>query len=319
MSALAELHFLRPLWFLALLPAVFLLRVLWRRRGDVAWRNVIAPHLLPHLLSGNGAQESRFRPLHLLAAFWLLAVIAAAGPTWEREPALLAEQRAPLVIALYVGESMLAEDIQPTRLERATHKIRDLLALRPGARAALIAYAGSAHMVMPLTTDARLIGEFAGELSPKLMPRPGNAPAEALALAVQLLQQDDAGGGSILLITDSLQPDALSTLPEGVRAEILAVAAPPGSPAPISGPPAPPLDNATLAAAARVLNGGLVKVSVDDADVEALARRLDRRVASGGTEGEGERWRDAGYYLLFPLAFILLLWFRRGWAVRWQG
>ena len=319
MSALAELHFLRPLWLLALLPALFLLWILWHRRGDVAWRKVIAPHLLPHLLSGNGAPESRFRPLHLLAAFWLLAVIAAAGPTWEREPAPFAEQRAPLVIALYVGESMLAEDIQPTRLERATHKIRDLLALRPGARAALIAYAGSAHMVMPLTTDARLIEEFAGELSPELMPRPGNAPAEALTLAAQLLQQGDAGDGRILLITDSLQPDALSTLPAGARAEILSVAAPPGSPAPLSGPPAPPLDRATLGAAARALNGGLVEVSVDDADVQTLARRLEQRVASAGTEGEGERWRDAGYTLLFPLALILLLSFRRGWAVRWQA
>ncbi len=319
MSALAELHFLRPLWLLALLPALFLLWVLWHRRGDVAWRKVIAPHLLPHLLSGNGAPESRFRPLHLLAVFWLLAVIAAAGPAWEREPAPFAEQRAPLVIALYVGDSMLAEDIQPTRLERATHKIRDLLALRPGARAALIAYAGSAHMVMPLTTDARLIEEFAGELSPELMPRPGNAPAEALTLAAQLLQQGDAGDGRILLITDSLPPDALSTLPAGVRAEILAVAAPPGSPAPPSGPPAPPLDRATLGAAASALNGRVVEVSVDDADVQTLARRLEKRVASAGTEGEGERWRDAGYTLLYPLALILLLWFRRGWAVRWQG
>jgi Ca-activated chloride channel family protein len=63
----------------------------------------------------------------------------------------------------------------------------------------------------------------------------------------------------------------------------------------------------------------LVEVSVDDADVQTLARHLEQRVASAGTEGEGERWRDAGYMLLYPLALILLLSFRRGWAVRWQG
>jgi Ca-activated chloride channel family protein len=318
MSTLAELHFLRPLWLVALLPAMLLIWVLWRRRGDVAWRNVIAPHLLQHLLAGSGGTEGRLRPLHLLAAFWLVAVIAAAGPTWQREPAPFAEQRVPLVIVLYVGESMLAEDIQPTRLERASHKIRDLLALRPGARAALIAYAGSAHLVMPFTTDARLVEEFAGELSPELMPRPGNAPVEALTLATQLLEQVGVGGGNILLITDSLQPNAIAALPPGVRAEILAVAAPPGSPVPLSSPPAPPLDRATLGASARALNGDLVEVSVDDSDVETLARRLDRRLATSVTDSEGERWRDAGYYLLFPLAFILLLWFRRGWTVRWQ-
>jgi Ca-activated chloride channel family protein len=318
MSGLADLHFLRPLWLLALLPALLLIWVLWHRRGDVAWRNVVAPHLLQHLFAGGGAPEGRLRPMHLLGAFWLVAVIAAAGPAWQREPAPFTEQRTPLVIVLYLGESMLAEDIQPTRLERAAHKIRDLLALRPGAQTALIAYAGSAHLVMPFTTDARLVEAFADELSPGLMPRPGDAPAEALTFATQLLQQADVGGGNILLITDSLQPDAVAKLPSGVRAEILAVAAPPGSPAPVAGPPAPSLDLATLGAAARALDGDVVEASVDDSDVKTLARRLDRRLP-GGTDGEGERWRDAGYTLLFPLAFIVLLWFRRGWTVRWQG
>jgi Ca-activated chloride channel family protein len=319
MSALADLHLLRPLWLLALLPALLLVWILWRRRGEVAWRKVIAPHLLQHLFAGSGAPENRLRPMHLLGAFWLVGVIAAAGPTWQREPAPFAEQRAPLVIVLSLGESMLAEDIQPSRLERAVHKIRDLLALRPGARTALVAYAGSAHLVMPFTADARLVEEFAAELSPELMPRPGNAPAEALTLATQVLQQADVGGGNILLITDALQPDAVAALLPGVRAEVLAVAAPPGSPAPISGPPAPPLDRATLGAAARALDGGLVEVSVDDSDVQTLARRLERRLAGSSNAGEGERWRDGGHYLLFPLAIIVLLWFRRGWAVRWQG
>lgn len=318
MSGLAELHFLRPLWLLALLPALLLILLLWRGRGDVAWRRVIAPHLLPHLLAGDGDQTGRLGPLHLLGAFWLIAVIAVAGPAWQREPAPFTDQRAPLVIILYLGPSMLAEDIQPTRLERAAHKIRDLLALRPGARTALIAYAGSAHLVMPFTTDARLIEQFAGELSPALMPRPGDAPAEALELAAQLLQQAQVGGGNILWITDSLQPDAITTRPPGIGTEILAVAAPPGAPAPAAGPPAPPLDRATLGAAAKVLDGGLVEVRVDDSDVNTLARRLDRRLPSG-TPGEGERWRDAGYILLLPLALIVLLWFRRSWAVRWQG
>ena len=204
MSALAELHFLRPLWLLALLPALFLLWILWHRRGDVAWRKVIAPHLLPHLLSGNGAPESRFRPLHLLAAFWLLAVIAAAGPTWEREPAPFAEQRAPLVIALYVGESMLAEDIQPTRLERATHKIRDLLALRPGARAALIAYAGDGPFTAWITKVLQVAISLAAVMV--LMPRMVALLMEGLiplSEAAREFLQKKAGNREIYIGLDS--------------------------------------------------------------------------------------------------------------------
>ena len=67
-----------------------------------------------------------------------------------------------------------------------------------------------------------------------------------------------------------------------------------------------------------MLGGSLVEVTVDDGDVRKLARRLDTQLSSGATQ-EGKRWRDAGYYLVFPLALIVLLWFRRGWAVRWQG
>jgi Ca-activated chloride channel family protein len=317
MSGLAELHFLRPWWLLALLPAALLIWSLWRRRGDVAWRRVIAPHLLPHLLAGDDGATGRLRPMHLLGVFWLLGVIALAGPSWQREQAPFAEQRAALVIALHLGPSMLAEDIQPSRLERAVHKIRDLLALRPDTRTALIAYAGSAHMVMPFTSDTRLIEEFAAQLSPELMPRPGNAAGAAVVLAGQLMQQ--AGlTGSVLLITDAIAPDAVAALPRGARADILAVAAPPGAAAPAGGPPAPALDRQTLASAARVLGGSLAEVTVNDDDVRKLARRLDTQLSSGATQ-EGQRWRDAGYYLVFPLAVIVLVWFRRGWAVRWQG
>ncbi len=184
---------------------------------------------------------------------------------------------------------MLAEDIQPTRLERATHKIRDLLALRPGARTALIAYAGSAHLVMPLTTDARLIEEFAGELSPGLMPRPGNAPAEALTLATQLLQQDDAGGGSISVDHRFIAAGCVATLPAGVRAEILAVAAPPGSPgAGCRGRLRRRWIGRPWGQRPGRWMAGLVEVSVDDSRCADTGATIgETRLASAGTDGRG--------------------------------
>jgi Ca-activated chloride channel family protein len=172
-------------------------------------------------------------------------------------------------------------------------------------------------VVVPFTADGRLVEQFAAELSPELMPRPGNAAGDAIALAAQLLQQAELAG-SVLLITDAITPDAVAALPKSFRTGILAMAAPPGSPAPARGPPAPALDRQALAAAASALGGSLVEVSVDDSDVRRLAHRLDRQLSREATE-ESERWRDAGYYLLFPLALIVLLWFRRGWAVQWQG
>ena len=305
MTQLADLHLLRPLWLLALMP-MLLLVWLWRRRqADVAWRKIIAPHLLGHLLTEETQSGRRIPPMYLLAGFWCLATLALAGPSWQREPAPFADDSAALVIALYLGPSMLASDIQPTRLQRSVHKIRDLLALRKGARVALIAYAGSAHRVVPFTTDSDLIETFAGELAPDLMPVEGNDTKAAVLLAQEMFIRANQVG-SVLLITDNLDPASLSEIESQVPVDILAVAAPSA------------LDRSAMTRAARVLDGELVEVSIDDSDVVQLARRLDLRPAAITTDGD-QRWRDAGYYLLLPIALIVLFWLRRGWGVRWSS
>ena len=114
------------------------------------WAHAIAPHLLDRLLlDRRGAQ--RIRPVHLTIVLLALGAIAAAGPTWRHERSPFVEDKAPLAIAIDLSPTMNAVDISPSRLERAKLKVRDLLALRAGARTAIFAYAGSAHMVLPLT------------------------------------------------------------------------------------------------------------------------------------------------------------------------
>lgn len=318
MSALADFHLLRPMWLLALAPALLLILLYRRGRPELAWRRAIAPHLLPHLLMADRGNGPRLRPVHLLTLFWLLAAVALAGPTWQRDRSPFSERRAPLILALHTGAGMLARDIQPSRLERAVQKIGDLLDRLAGGPAALVAYAGTAHLVMPLTTDHRLIRQFAAELSPAIMPEAGNDTAAAVRLGLDLLAQAGSGG-SMLLITDSVTPSGLESLETALPVDILAMATPPGAaPAP-AGPPGPALDRAALQAAARALGGELVLATVNDDDVAGLARRLDRR-PTGLVPGEQQRWQDAGYYLLLPMALIVLLWFRRGWTVAWyQG
>ncbi|MBW2425447.1 MAG: VWA domain-containing protein [Deltaproteobacteria bacterium] len=316
MSALAEFHFLRPLWLLAMLPAALILCFLWLERSEQLWRRLIEPHLLASLTIETGESRALLRPAPLLALFWLLAALAMAGPAWEHEPSPFGDERAAIVLTLYVGESMLAEDVRPTRIERAVHKIRDLLALRPGTPVALVAYAGTAHTVLPFTTDHRLVEQMAGELSPEIMPSGGNAVVEAVRLGAGLLAESEQPG-RLLLITDGVAPDAIAELETtGARAEILALGSPPDAPVPTSGPPAPALDRATLGRAARALGGSLVEVSVDDRDVDLLARRLERRVAIVGGR-DRVRWRDAGSLLLLPLALVLMPFYRSGWGIRW--
>ncbi|WP_157505433.1 VWA domain-containing protein [Geminicoccus roseus] len=318
---IGEFHLLRPWWLLALLPALLLAWEIGRRQDSARpWRGVIAPHLLQHLMVTQ--EQQGIRPWQVLLAAWCIAILALSGPTWRREPAPFAQDQAALMIAMKVTPSMLAQDIQPTRLERAAQKIKDLLALRPDAASGLVAYAGSAHLVMPLTRDADIVAGFAAELVPDVMPREGDAPAEAVALADQELKSSGQPG-SILLVTDAVTPDqaeALRRIREngGAPVHVLAVAA--GTEVSVvGGPPAPALDRAALQAAADAGGGGLTVVTPDPADVTALAGEVATSLAdvAGGVDG-GERWQDAGYWLVPLVVLLNLMWFRRGWVVRWS-
>jgi len=312
-------HFLRPAWLWLLLPATYLtLRLIRRQSSSGAARGLLDPHLLEHLISSPGANRG-YRPHHLLAFVWGIGCLALAGPTWEREPSPFAEDTAALVIVVEVTPTMMATDVQPTRLERAQQKIRDLLALREGARTGLVAYAGSAHMVMPLTRDAGIIETFADALAPAIMPAPGDEAAAGLRLADERLQESGLGG-SILLITDGIeasQQDALRKYQKGGGApvHILAVAAPPDAPAPPRGPPAPPLDETALRKSADLLGGSLTVVTPDERDVQRLISRIESSFQAAPAEG-GERWRDMGYWLVPLLAAVAVIWNRKGWVVR---
>ena len=190
----ADLHFLRPAWLWGLVPVAVLFLVLSRRSDPRRrWKPMIAPHLLDHLTIRPRGRVW-IRPIHQVTAAAALACVAVAGPTWEREVSPFAEDTAPLVIALDLSQTMDAIDVQPTRLERAKQKIRDLLALRTGARTALIVYAGSAHTVLPPSTDAAMFETFLDGLSTSIMPSPGKDPSAALSLADSILARDSVPG-----------------------------------------------------------------------------------------------------------------------------
>jgi Ca-activated chloride channel family protein len=226
-------HFLRPWWLVALVPTALALALILRRdRPEVQWGGVIAPHLLKHLIV-TPQGHWRIRPVWLVAAALTLAIIALAGPTWQRELPPFVEDKAPLMIALDVSASMGQSDVAPTRLERAKQKVRDLLAARVGARTGLIAYAGSAHLVMPLTDDRTVIEPFLAALVPGLMPVQGKNVAAALKVAADALTTE-AVAGTILVVADGLgDADAASMRQAAGRNSMLVLGViPPGAPEP---------------------------------------------------------------------------------------
>jgi len=322
-SALQAFHFIRPGWLLLLVPAALVIWAILRRQDPLrSWQAVIAPELLAHLVVRNEVRRSRLRPALVLGFAWLVGVIALAGPTWKKEPTPLTEDLAALFIVLKVTPEMQAQDIQPSRLQRSAQKVGDLLALRPGIRTGLIAYAGSAHLVMPLTSDPEVIRYFAGELTPEVMPEAGDDPVRAIELANQRLQASGLPG-SIVLIADYVGPEQSQELARihadgGADVHVYAMAAGPDVIVPADSPPAAALDQDAMARAARAGGGSLVLVTPDDRDIRQLAGRIDRSIEAAPLM-EGERWIDFGYWLVPLFIPLLLLFWRPGGAVALQS
>jgi Ca-activated chloride channel family protein len=323
-ASLDLFHFLRP-WWLLLIPAAIWLHVTLRRAVSAAdqWQGIIAPELLEHLVVGRGSRR-RLRPYQLQTLLLIVTSLALAGPAWERELTPFTEDRAPLVIALELTDSMLGTDQPPTRLERAKQKVADLLATRRGARTAVVAYSGSAHAVLPLTDDADLVNMYLESLTPEVMPQSGDRPDRALQLAASMLDRESAPG-TILFMSDGIDQtysDSFTTTFADSDDQLLVLSFGTDAGGLMAGggmnEVAPPVDRAGLRAAASAAGGTLVTSAVDDSDIADLNRRVQRHLVNAIESDENLQWRDAGYFLVWPLALIALLWFRRGWTVQWQ-
>jgi Ca-activated chloride channel family protein len=299
---LEAFHFLRPLWLLLLLPIAALwwaVRRTMRRPAEAA--TGIAPHLRAALTVGRDGAH-RLRPIDGVAATLALMALGAAGPTWSRQPDPFAAQSAPAVVALAVTPSMEDGDVPPSRLERGKQKIRDFLDLRAGARTALVAYAGSAHVVLPMTEDPVVMVPFLDGLSPEIMPTEGAVAAEALALAEALIAAEDAPGG-ILFVTDALDPaDALALDAADTPVAVLAMR-----------------PDASRDRGLDALSIPVVQVTPDAADLRRIDGLLNTAYRRAQLDDVDQPWEDRAHWLAWPAALLLLLWFRRGWTMRWAA
>jgi len=328
---MGDFHFLRPEWLIGIVAAIALLWFLTRKQDlHRQWRGVIAGHLLSHRIVTPSSMP-KLRPVHLTSAALAIGSIAAAGPTWQREQPPFVEDRAPLVIAIDVSETMDAVDVTPSRLERAKMKVRDVLALRSGARTAIVAYAGSAHTVMPLTDDATLIGTYVDALETNLMPVRGRDTARAIEAVEKALASEETPG-TVLFLTGGVEESAFdrfaALLKDGHHQPIvLGIGTAEGGPV-RTGPQTYLTDPSGVRVFAKLDVDALNRlhdrtgvpvatVTTDRSDVEWIERRVQSHLQARQAE-TNTRWRDEGWWLTIPLAILGVLWFRKGWTIQWS-
>lgn len=320
------MHFLRPEWFLALLPlALLLLLLLKSKAANSSWNRYIAPHLAKVLVGGS--IKKRNNNIGYLALAWFIAVFALSGPAFEKRALPVYESAQGRVIVMDMSLSMYANDLVPNRLTQAKFRATDLIDALSEGETGLIAYAGDAFTISPLTRDKATLLNLLPTLTPSIMPVRGSNLEAAITQAKSLLSQGGHIRGDIILFTDGVSTAqfkrAESVLADSqYRLAIMAFGSQQGSP--IKLPDGQLLrDNANQVVVAKTdykllkelateANGILVPSRADGADVTQIKHWLANTQDTKASDLEGETWLDLGPYFALLLLLPALLSFRNG-------
>ena len=325
-------HFLRPWWLLGFVPlALFAWQLARRQRAAGNLGELCDSELLPYLIVGAPAGGGRGHGIWMAGLSGTLALLALAGPVWERQPVPVFRSDDALVIALDLSYAMDATDLKPSRLDRARYKITDLLRARRDGQTALVIYAGDAFMVTPLTDDAATIQSQLSALTTTLPPVQGQRADLALDLAARLLQQAGLRSGNILLMTGDVDraPTAAAAKRSeslGYRVSVLGFGTEAGGPVPRGRSGLwkdengdiriPKLGSEGLRAVAQAGGGSYREATSGPSDIEGLLSSFGR---SGGAPTDTaapqvriEHWIETGPWLVLALLPLGALAFRHG-------
>lgn len=189
------------LWVLAPLAGVLALSA-WRGRRALA--RLVSRQTAAQVATGPSRFRRGVRAAALLGAV-AMVIAALARPQHSPQEREVQREGRDIAIVLDVSRSMLARDLAPDRLERAKLWIGDLLGSLRGDRVALVAFAGSAVVKAPLTTDYGFVRLALDELSPDSVARGGTLIGDAIRTTLGDLFDDEEGAGGqrdIILITD---------------------------------------------------------------------------------------------------------------------
>jgi Ca-activated chloride channel family protein len=189
------------LLFLALAPVPLFLFIYVSRWKKRAISRIGDPGLVKMLIAGYSPERYRLKFLLLLSAF-ILMVLGLANPQYPGQTQPVRRTGLDVMLVLDVSKSMLARDIQPTRLDRARQLMKKLIDELDGNRVGLVLFAGRAYLQMPLTTDHATAKSYISMASPASVPAQGTVISEALYVGLNAFGRKDKKYKAVVLITD---------------------------------------------------------------------------------------------------------------------
>ena len=275
-------------------------------------------------VASNADATRRWIKAGLMLWALLFAAVAVSGPQYGFKWQEIEQKGIDIIIALDCSRSMLASDIQPTRLDRAKREIYDLLGMLEGDRIGLVAFAGTAFLQCPLTLDYSAFHLFLGALSPDFLPVGGTDIAGALNVAFSGFDEQANTEKAVILITDGESTGgdpvkaAEAARKAGVRLFCIGVGQGEGVPVPdrrggfkkdISGQIVlTKLDEATLKKIAVMTGGSYVRSMAGDMDLDVIYKKDIRGKMEMATLSSGKKqiWEDR-YQWFLALAVVALM------------
>lgn len=287
-SETTSLHFAQPLWIVVgfvVCAGIVALFIRFDRRRETDLAKLIHPRFRARLTEGFSP-----RMRNLKRGLWLLAVLLAftaiARPQKGYEWREVKRKGIDILFAVDTSRSMLAEDLTPTRLERARLGIMDFVARLEGDRVGLIPFAGTAFALCPLTLDYEAFRESLNALDTDLIPRQGTDLASAIKEAGRLFDENGNNHRVLVLLTDGedLQGDVIDAAKEaakkGMAIYTVGVGSPEGASIPIR------YQNGSKDFV-RDETGKVVKTKLDETTLKKIATETNALYVPLGRGAEG--------------------------------
>ncbi|MBR0181355.1 MAG: VWA domain-containing protein, partial [Prevotella sp.] len=257
------------LWLLVLIPVFALVRFITFRNQKKKLRKFGDPKLLKELMP----DVSRFRPsvkFWILQAALALLIVMLARPQMGTKISQEKRTGIETIIALDISNSMRAEDIVPSRLDRSKMMVENLVDHFTNDKIGLIVFAGDAFVQLPITSDYVSAKMFLSSIDPSMMATQGTDIAAAIDMAMNSFTQDEGIGKAIIVITDGENHEsgaleaAEAAKKKGMRVYVLGVGSAQGAPIPIPG------------------TGDYMKDNTGNTVMSALNEDMCRQVAQAG-------------------------------------
>ncbi len=257
------------LWLLWILPVLVLVRFIGWRRRRAKLRKLGDPELLRQLMPGISAYRPTVKFCLLLAALALL-IVMLARPQMGSKISHDKRQGIETIICLDISNSMLAEDVVPSRLDKSKMLIENLVDNFTNDKIGLVVFAGDAFVQLPITSDYVSAKMFLQNINPSLIQTQGTNIAQAIDLATKSFTQQSRVGRAIVVITDGenhepgAEEAAQAAKKKGINVFVLGIGNAKGAPIPMG-------------------DGGYMKDNKGNTVMTALDENMCKELAQAGS------------------------------------